>query len=89
MVLRLRNDPGSRVEVYTYTDNVGSASYNRGLSEDRAEIIKQLFIDRGIDASRIDTYGMGENNPVADNTTEAGRSQNRRAEIHFVQAPVN
>jgi len=59
------------------------------LSEDRAEIIKQLFIDLGIDASRIDTYGTGENNLVADNTTEAGRSQNRRTEIHFVHAPVN
>ena len=89
VVARLDIDPGSRVEVYTYTDNVGSASYNRGLSEERAETIKQLFINRGIDASRIGTHGMGENNPIADNTTEAGRSQNRRAEIRFVPSSAN
>ena len=84
IVESLHRRPDARVEVYTYTDNIGSASYNRGLSEERAQTIKQLFIDRGIDASRIGTHGMGENNPVADNTTEAGRSQNRRAEIRFV-----
>ena len=84
VVERLHRDPAARVDVYTYTDNIGSASYNRGLSEQRAETIKQLFIDRGIDASRIGTHGMGENNPIADNTTEEGRSQNRRAEIRFV-----
>ena len=84
IVESLQDTPGARVEVYTYTDNIGSAWYNRGLSEERAETIKQLFIDRGIDASRIGTHGMGENNPIANNTTEAGRSQNRRAEIRFV-----
>lgn len=84
MAERLLRHPGATVDVYTYTDNIGSASYNRRLSESRAEVIRQLFIDRGIEADRINAYGRGENNPIADNSTEEGRAQNRRAEIKLV-----
>ncbi len=80
----LRAQPGASVEVYTYTDDVGSESYNRRLSERRAEKIRQLLIDRGIEAERIETYGMGENNPIAENSTAEGRAANRRAEVKLI-----
>jgi adhesin transport system outer membrane protein len=71
------------IEIYTYTDNIGSDAYNIALSARRAEALKNLLISKGIDGSAIKAAGMGETNPVADNSTLAGQAINRRGEFIF------
>lgn len=65
-------------QITGYTDNKGSASYNKKLSKKRADEVKKLLVQRGVDASRIQTIGMGELNPIASNATPQGRAKNRR-----------
>ena len=76
----LRN-PNSTIEVVGHTDTVGSASYNQDLSQRRARSVADVLIAEGVPSWRIATRGMGFNQPVASNDTEAGRAQNRRVEI--------
>jgi outer membrane protein OmpA-like peptidoglycan-associated protein len=73
--------PEVRVEIQGYTDSVGKASYNLGLSERRAETVKQYLVNAGIDPSRLVSKGYGEENPVSSNSTPDGRAQNRRIEF--------
>ncbi len=75
--------PGSRISIKGYTDSTGSYSYNVSVSEFRANTIKTFLAGKGIEAARIKTYGMGPENPIASNETEAGRQKNRRVEIEF------
>ncbi|MED5389681.1 MAG: OmpA family protein [Pseudomonadota bacterium] len=73
--------PDSELMLVGHTDSIGRASYNQALSQARASAVKRVLIDRfRIDASRIDSIGLGESQPVADNATEAGRARNRRVE---------
>ena len=51
------------------------------LSERRADAVKQYFVDAGIDSSRIETKGLGPDEPIADNDTKSGRAENRRIEF--------
>ncbi len=73
--------PKKTVLVEGHTDNIGSEEYNQTLSERRALAVKDALIQVGVDASRIDTVGLGESSPITDNSTEAGRLKNRRVEI--------
>ncbi len=67
------------VTIEGHTDSSGAAAYNRSLSQRRAEAVAEVLSERfGIDASRISPLGYGEENPVADNATAAGRQANRR-----------
>ena len=77
----MRQQPTLRVMVEGHTDSVGSDAYNQRLSERRAEAVKAYLVRQGIDASRISTRGLGKTRPVASNQTEAGRAENRRAEV--------
>ena len=77
----LRNYPGTTVLIVGHTDSSGSDEYNMGLSYRRAESARSFLAQQGIDASRVRVEGRGESEPVADNSTEAGRQQNRRVEI--------
>jgi outer membrane protein OmpA-like peptidoglycan-associated protein len=77
----LKEYPDKTVLVEGHTDDVGSAEFNQRLSEQRAASVRWALLDRGIASNRVDTVGMGESTPVADNTTEAGRLKNRRVEI--------
>lgn len=72
------------VEVAGHTDSTGSAAYNQGLSERRAGSVSRFLQSQGIDGQRLITVGMGEDRPVADNSTESGRQANRRVEITMV-----
>jgi outer membrane protein OmpA-like peptidoglycan-associated protein len=73
--------PEVRVRVEGHTDNVGSSSSNQALSLERAEAVRVFLEAKGIDAFRVDVLGLGDSMPVADNTTEEGRSANRRVEV--------
>ncbi|PXX90296.1 hypothetical protein DIT71_12410 [Marinobacter vulgaris] len=70
-----------RVRVEGYTDSTGEASYNQGLSERRAEAVRDALVAMGISSDRVETKGFGEQFPVASNETSGGRQQNRRVEI--------
>ena len=67
--------PEVRVRVEGHTDNVGSTSSNQTLSLERAEAVRVFLEAKGVDASRVDVLGLGDTMPVADNTTERGRSR--------------
>ena len=72
-----------KIIVEGYTDSLGDPVYNKNLSEMRAEVIKKYLIDKGIPAEKIETFGMGPENPIASNETFEGRKLNRRIEIRF------
>jgi OOP family OmpA-OmpF porin len=69
------------ISVAGYTDSTGPEDYNMGLSERRAEAVKDFLVSKGIPADAIETKGYGENDPVADNSTREGRAENRRAVV--------
>ena len=73
------------ITVYGHTDNVGSEAANRKISLQRAESVGNYLNSKGIAKSRITMQGMGYDQPVADNSTEAGRAQNRSVEV-FITA---
>ena len=73
---------GGQVRVFGYTDAVGSAGYNKELAQQRAESVRNWLVRNGnISEDRISLQPIGEANPVASNSTEQGRQQNRRVEI--------
>ena len=77
----LRDYPETEVLIVGHTDSQGADDYNMRLSYRRAESARQFLAGQGINASRIRVEGRGEMEPVADNSTDAGRAQNRRVEI--------
>jgi outer membrane protein OmpA-like peptidoglycan-associated protein len=70
-----------KVEVAGYTDSRGTDEYNQNLSVRRADAVRTYLIGKGIAADRLTAKGYGESNPVADNDTDEGRSENRRVEL--------
>jgi len=83
IVAALKGSPDTEAWVFAHTDNIGSNSYNLSLSKRRANALRELLIDMGVDERRIKANGIGENKPLADNKTESGRAINRRGEFHF------
>lgn len=77
----LSSQPNTEVRIIGHTDNTGPDSANDPLSVQRAEAARQYLAARGVDPNRIVIAGRGEREPIADNSTEAGRAQNRRVEI--------
>lgn len=73
--------PDMNLMIIGYTDSQASDAYNLKLSRDRAESVKEYLVSQGIDASKLSTKGMGETDPIADNSTEQGRFRNRRIEF--------
>lgn len=80
----LNKYPGTNIQVIGHTDNVGSAAYNQTLSEKRAGAVKAYAQSQGVPPARLITVGKGMAEPIADNTTDAGRAENRRVEIVIV-----
>lgn len=72
------------VEVAGHTDSTGTEQYNQALSERRANSVSAYLRTRAVMADRLLTVGAGEQYPIADNSTQAGRQQNRRVEITIV-----
>ena len=73
--------PGSELLIVGHTDNVGTDSYNLGLSERRADAAATYLAAQGVSRTRISSRGLGETEPVEPNESEAGRSKNRRVEV--------
>mgnify|MGYP000042823628 CR=1 FL=1 len=78
LVAYLKKNPNASILIEGHTDNTGSDRINETLSSKRAEAIAAYLINKGIDFNSIYTKGYGASRPIADNSTEAGRAQNRR-----------
>ena len=76
--------PKLYIQIVGHTDNVGDKEALRILSEQRAEAIKTLLIERGVPSARIDTHGYGDTKPLGPNDTEVNKSKNRRVEIKII-----
>jgi len=69
------------VEVAGHTCSIGTEEYNLGLSQRRAEAVRNYLVSKGVSADRLTVRGYGESRPVASNATREGRAQNRRVEL--------
>jgi OOP family OmpA-OmpF porin len=85
LVVILKAYPNVRARVIGYTDNQGDPAANKTLSDNRAATVSKKIIDSGIAADRLETAGMGDANPVADNATDEGRARNRRTELVIIR----
>jgi len=81
----LKLNPSATIEIAGHTDSLGSAIYNRKLSQDRADAVKRHFTEGGINPARIAAKGYGEDRPVDDNAQEEGRARNRRVEMRVMR----
>jgi outer membrane protein OmpA-like peptidoglycan-associated protein len=79
----LQQNPEVVAAVIGHTDSTGSLQYNQTLSVNRAQSVTGYLAQRGIAPQRLSATGMGPNQPIADNNTEAGRAANRRVEIYL------
>jgi OOP family OmpA-OmpF porin len=81
----VKHHPNATFEVAGHTDAVGSDAYNQGLSQRRASNVRAYLVQQGVEPSRMTAVGYGESQPVADNSTEAGRAENRRVELRITE----
>jgi outer membrane protein OmpA-like peptidoglycan-associated protein len=77
----LTRDPSINLSVEGHSDNMGSASANLQLTQDRADAVKAYLVSKGVAAARLTAVGYGQNKPIAPNVTDEGRSRNRRIEL--------
>jgi len=73
--------PDLKVRVEGYTDNIGTPEYNQQLSQQRADTVRNFLVQQGVSSDNVTAQGFGEANPVAPNSTPAGRQQNRRVDM--------
>jgi outer membrane protein OmpA-like peptidoglycan-associated protein len=73
--------PAVKIKVGGYTDNVGNPASNKTLSDARAKTVMAELVKRGVAAARMEAEGYGQENPVAENTTDEGKAKNRRIDI--------
>ena len=76
--------PDTNVLVVGHTDSTGADAYNMTLSKNRAYAVTNFFTNKGLNSSRFTTKWFGEEQPIADNTTDEGRSKNRRVNIGII-----
>ncbi|MDR1226597.1 MAG: OmpA family protein [Prevotellaceae bacterium] len=84
LLVMMTDMPKLRIEISGHTDNVGSAAFNKKLSQERAKAVVDYLVKDGIDISRLTYVGYGFDQPVADNKTAAGKAQNRRTEFKII-----
>jgi outer membrane protein OmpA-like peptidoglycan-associated protein len=83
----LQNNPDLKIEIQGNTDNTGPESYNKMLSEKRAQAVKEYMISKGIASDRLKAVGFGASRNVASNENEAGRALNRRIDFVPIISP--
>ncbi|HRK78179.1 MAG: hypothetical protein ABS92_08625 [Thiobacillus sp. SCN 63-374] len=89
-IARVLNQYGkTTVTVIGHTDSVGTDAYNQALSERRAQSVLDYFAGQNVNPLRLESYGKGETEPRADNSTEAGRTLNRRVELWILPVLAN
>ncbi len=79
----LKASPAYSANIIGHTDATASDVYNQKLSEKRAEKVKSMLVENGVDASRLSASGKGESQPIASNKTKSGRAENRRIEVEL------
>jgi outer membrane protein OmpA-like peptidoglycan-associated protein len=79
----LSSQPNAQIRIIGHTDSTGPDTVNDPLSVQRAQAARQYLAARGVDPNRVVIAGRGEREPIADNSTEAGRAHNRRVEIYL------
>jgi outer membrane protein OmpA-like peptidoglycan-associated protein len=79
----MNNCPNVSLLIAGFTDNVGNADANMNLSQNRANAVVAQLVNKGVPADRLAAKGYGEDNPIADNSTEEGRARNRRASMQI------
>jgi outer membrane protein OmpA-like peptidoglycan-associated protein len=79
-VLKQREDI-KKVEIQGHTDNTGNAPYNQRLSQERADSVREALVRLGVDGSRLDAKGYGQDKPLVPNVSDANRARNRRVQI--------
>jgi outer membrane protein OmpA-like peptidoglycan-associated protein len=77
----INRDEDTILMIVGHTDSVGDENYNLGLSERRAQSAANYMISQGLSQNRVQIIGKGEAEPIADNSTETGRQENRRVEV--------
>lgn len=81
--------PDMELMIIGHTDKLASNAYNMELSQERADAVKEYMVSQGADASKLQTTGKGETDPIADNSTEQGRFRNRRIEFTVYDKSAN
>ena len=81
----LNQQPSMEVRIVGHTDSTGNDAFNNPLSVNRAQSARDYLVSRGVMSSRISIDGRGSREPIADNSTEAGRARNRRIEIFLAE----
>ncbi len=83
-VTKLSADPSLKVKILVYTDNQFSESINKQMSDDRAKAVADYILSKpGIKSEQVTYKGMGNADPISDNTTSVGREENNRVELLF------
>lgn len=85
----LNNQPNTEIRIVGHTDNTGSDALNNPLSINRAASARDYLVARGVNPQHIMIDGRGEREPIADNSTDAGRARNRRIEIFLAERAVS
>ena len=81
-IVKLMKDHSDlKFRIEGHTDSDGDESYNQKLSEERAAAVKNMLVQSGINASRLDSKGYGEGKPINENSTTEGKANNRRVEF--------
>lgn len=80
----LQQNMATNVIIIGHSDNTGTSQQNMDISLKRSQAVKTYLASKGVDVTRITTLGKGETEPIADNSTEEGRAQNRRVEVVIV-----
>ena len=84
VVEQLRSfDKVKTITIVGHTDSSGSEAFNQALSEKRANAVRDHLVSRGVNPALLNSSGMGESSPIADNKTKDGRQQNRRVEVNI------
>jgi outer membrane protein OmpA-like peptidoglycan-associated protein len=85
VTILVENPKVNLIRVEGHTDNKGARAYNQGLSDRRAKAVMKYLVSKGVDAKRLVAKGYGFDFPIAPNTTEQGRDQNRRVEFNILE----